>query len=80
MKEKKRLLLIGNGPILINISDKVNKFNYVMRINRITNFIIIESRIDGVFIGAYKDFREFYKGVEFKEYFKTAKEVFLTDN
>lgn len=80
MKEKKRLLLIGNGPIPINISDKVNEFDYVMRINRMTNFLTTGTRIDGVFIGAYKDFREFYKGGEFKEYFKTAKEVFLTDN
>ena len=78
--EKKKLLLIGNGPIPIDISDKVNEFDYVMRVNRMTNFLTTGTRIDGVFIGAYRDFREYYKGGEFKDYFKTAKEVFLTDN
>ena len=77
---KKTLLLIGNGPIPIDISDKVNEFDYVMRVNRMTNFSTTGTRIDGVFIGAYHDFREIYKGGEFKDYFKTAKEVFLTDN
>ena len=80
MSQKKKLLLIGNGPIPIDISDKVNEFDYVMRVNRMTNFLTTGTKIDGVFIGAYKDFREIYKGGEFKDYFKTAKEVFLTDN
>lgn len=80
MLQKKKLLLIGNGPIPIDISDKVNEFDYVMRINRMNNFLTTSSRIDGVFIGAYRDFREIYKGGEFRDYFKTAKEVFLTDN
>jgi hypothetical protein len=78
--EKKKLLLIGNGPIPIDISEKVNEFDYVMRINRMTNFLTTGTRIDGVFIGAYLDFREIYKGGDFKDYFKTAKEVFLTAN
>lgn len=78
--EKKKLLLIGNGPIPIDISEKVNKFDYVMRVNRMTNFLTTGTRIDGVFIGAYRDFREYYKGGEFKDYFKTSKEIFLTDN
>ena len=76
----KKLLLIGNSPIPVDISDKVNKFDYVMRINRMNNFLTTGTKIDGVFIGAYKDFKEFYKGGEFKEYFKTAKEVYLTEN
>lgn len=74
----KKLLLIGNGPIPIDISDEVNKFDYVFRINRMTNFKTTGNRIDGVFIGAYHDFKHIYKGGEFKEYFKTAKQVFLT--
>lgn len=75
---KKKLLLIGNGPIPIDISEKVDSFDYVMRINRMTNFKTTGKRIDGVFIGAYGDFIECYKGGEFKDFFKTAKEVFLT--
>lgn len=78
--DKKRLLLIGNGPIPLDISDKVNEFDYVLRINRMTNLTNTGKRIDGVFIGAYKDFRTIYKGGEFREYFKTAKQIFLTNN
>lgn len=74
---KKKLLLIGNGPIPIDISEKVNEFDYVMRVNRMNNFLTTSSRIDGVFIGAYRDFREIYKGGEFRDYFKFAKDVFL---
>lgn len=76
---KKKLLLLGNGPIPIDISDKVNKFDYVFRINRMTNFKTTGKRIDGLFIGVYADFLHDYKGGEFKEYFKEAKQIFLTD-
>lgn len=75
---KKKLLLIGNGPIPVDISEKVNEFDYVLRINRMTNFKTTGERIDGVFIGAYRDFKHIYKGGEFKDYFKTAGEVLLT--
>lgn len=75
----KKLLLIGNGPIPYNISDKVNSFDYVLRINRMTNLLTTcSSRIDGVFIGAYRDFKYEYRGGEFRDYFKTAKQIFLT--
>lgn len=76
--DKKKLLLIGNGPINIDISDKVNTFDYVLRVNRMTNFPTTGNRIDGLFIGAYKDFKYDYKGGEFRDYIKTAKEIFLT--
>ena len=38
-----------------------------------TNLLTTGTRIDGVFIGAYDDFKYTYKGGEFKDYFKTAK-------
>lgn len=76
----KKLLLLGNGPISHDISDKVNSFDYVFRINRMTNFLTTGTRIDGVFIGAYRDFKYEYRGGDFKEYFKMAKEVFLTES
>lgn len=76
---KKRLLLIGNGPISIDISDKVNTFDYVFRINRMSNFLNTGTRIDGLFLGVYNDFLNMYNGGEFKEYFKTAKQIFLTE-
>ena len=75
---KKKLLLIGNGPIPIDISDNVNEFDYVLRINRMTNLPTTGDKIDGIFIGAYNDFFNIYKGGEFKEYFKKAKDIFLT--
>lgn len=75
---KKKLLLIGNGPINIDISEKVNEFDYIFRVNRMTNLGTTGNRIDGLFIGAYKDFKYKYKGGEFREYIKTSKEIFLT--
>jgi hypothetical protein len=76
---KKKLLLIGNGPIPIDISDKVNQFDYILRVNRMTNIKTTGNRIDGVFIGAYNDFKYTYKGGEFKDYFKFAKDIFITE-
>lgn len=75
----KKLLLIGNGPIPIDISNKVNEFDYVLRVNRMTNLLTTGTRIDGIFIGAYDDFMYKYEGGEFRDYFKTAKQVFLTE-
>ena len=76
----KKLLLIGNGPIPIDISDKVNEFDYIFRINRMTNFETTGNRIDGLFIGIYRDFLEIYKGGKFKDEFKNAKQIFLTES
>lgn len=73
----KKLLLIGNGPIGKDISDKVNQFDYVFRVNRMTNLHETGTRIDGVYIGVYKDFLDIYKGGENKEYYKTAGRIFL---
>jgi hypothetical protein len=76
----KKLLLIGNGPIPIDISKKVDEFDYVFRINRMTNFETTGKRIDGLFIGVYRDFLEIYHGGKFKREFKNAKQIFLTQS
>lgn len=75
---KKKLLLIGNAPIPIDIADKVNQFDYVLRINRMTNLNNTGKRIDGVFIAAYEDWRNVYHGGENKEYYKQASDIWLT--
>ena len=75
---KKRLLLIGNAPIPVDISKEVNTFDYVFRINRMNNLPTTGYRVDGVFIAAHNDWRNVYKGGEYKDYYKRAKDVFVT--
>lgn len=76
---KKRLILIGNGPIPYDISGEINTFDYVFRINRMCNLLLTCSdRIDGLFMGAYRDFKEDYLGGPYKDYFKKAGQIFVT--
>lgn len=74
----KKLLLIGNAPINVDIADMVNAFDYVLRINRMNNLHNTGERIDGVFVAAYNDWRNVYKGGENKEYYKKASHIWVT--
>lgn len=78
MSEKKKLLLIGNAPIPVDVADKVNEFDYVLRINRMNNLHNTGDRIDGVFVAAYRDWREVYHGGENKEHYKRAGQLWIT--
>ena len=78
MEKKKKFLLLGNAPIPVDISDKVNSFNYVLRVNRMNNLNNTGNRIDGVFVAAYHTWREVYKGGENKDYYKQAKQLWIT--
>lgn len=37
--KKTSFVMLGNGPITYDISDKANSFDYVFRINQRTNFL-----------------------------------------
>lgn len=78
--DKKKLLLIGNGPIDVDISEKVSEFDYVLRINRMTNYATTKGKTDGLFIGAYHDYKYIYKGGEYKSHIKDIKDIYLTEN
>lgn len=75
---KKKLLLIGNAPIPIDVSKQVNEFDYILRINRMNNLHNTGGRIDGVFIAAYDEWRNVFHGGENKNYYKQAKDIWMT--
>lgn len=52
----KKLLLIGNGPIENDITEKVNEFDYVVRINRMTNKDKTGDRADACYVILCKQF------------------------
>lgn len=77
----KRLILIGNGPVPRDISEEIDSFDYVFRINRMCNLLLTcPDRIDGLFMATYDDFKNEYKGGVFKDYFKSAKQIFMTES
>jgi hypothetical protein len=78
MNDKKKLLLVGNAPIPVDVADKVNEFDYILRINRMNNLHNTGNRIDGVFIAAYDDWRNVYHGGENREHYKRAKDIWMT--
>lgn len=47
---KKDLILIGNKPNIKNISDIVDSYDYVLRVNRMQNYGLSGYRIDGLYI------------------------------
>lgn len=75
---KQKLLLIGNKPLKNDYSFFDDEFDYIFRVNRMCNFGNTGKRIDGLFLGAYPDFTTVFKGGEFKEYYKTAKDIYMT--
>ena len=74
----KKLILIGNKPIENDISSVIDSFDYVFRVNRMMNYGNTGERIDGVFMGIYRDFVEEYKGGPFVDKFKTAGQIFIS--
>lgn len=73
---KKKLLLIGNKPIEEDVSEKVDSFDFVVRVNRMTNVPNTGRKIDGYYLGMWRDFREQYHGGEHRDIMKEAKVVF----
>lgn len=72
----KKLLLIGNKLIDKDISAKVDAYDYVVRVNRMNNIPNTGTKINGYYLGMWKDFREKYHGGEHKELIKNAEIVF----
>lgn len=75
----KKLIVIGNKPIDHDMSFIDEEFDYILRINRMINFGNTGNRIDGLFLGAYTDFKKVYKGGEYRQWFMSVKDIYLTD-
>lgn len=77
MKEK--LIIIGNKQINKDMSFIDDNFDYIFRVNRMLNFFNTGTRIDGLFLGAYWDFRNIYRGGIYRDWYKSAKDIYLTE-
>lgn len=75
--EKKKLILVGNKPTKKDgLANIVDSFDFVVRVNRMTNLYYTGSKIDGHYLGMWKDFIEEYDGGEYKDKIKEAKVIF----
>lgn len=88
MDKKKKLLVIGNkegnptynGEMLPldKYLDMINSMDYICRINRMQNYgVTTGTRIDGIYIGAFYDYVEKYKGGKNVDALKYAKNIFI---
>lgn len=75
---KKRLILVGNKPTNKDgLSNLVDSFDYVVRVNRMNNLGATGTKIDGCYIGAWPDWKYKYKGGEHRDLYKTIPHLFM---
>ena len=75
---KPKLIIIGNKPISHDMSFIDSEFDYILRVNRMLNFGNTGYRIDGLFLGAYRDFKTTYRGGEYREWYSSVKDIYMT--
>lgn len=79
--EKKRLILVGNKPVnKEGLPEIVDSFDYVVRVNRMTNLGSTGNKIDACYIGAWPDFKYKYKGGEHKDLYRTIPHIFMVES
>lgn len=75
--KKKELILVGNKPFLTDdLAEEIDSYDFVVRVNRMNNLYLSGSKIDGYYLGMWKDFRDVWHGGQFKERIKDAKKIF----
>ena len=50
---KQRLILVGNKPFECDRSAEIDAMDFVVRVNRMNNFGLSGTRLDGYFLGLY---------------------------
>lgn len=74
---KKQLILVGNKPFSnLSLAETIDDYDFVIRVNRMTNYGLSGKKTDGVFLGMYSDFIEKYDGGEHRDVFKEASNIF----
>ena len=75
--EKKRLILIGNKPFSSDtLCDEIDSYDFIVRVNRMNNLYKAGTRVDGYYLGMWRDFRDIWHGGEHRDRIKDAKVVF----
>lgn len=77
----KRLIVVGNKEYDdYHLADQVDAFDYVCRINRMTNYYHTGTKIDGIYLGAWWDWIYVYKGGPYLDIIQEkAKQVFMME-
>lgn len=73
---KKRLILVGNKPFECDRSAEIDAMDFVVRVNRMNNFGLSGTRLDGYFLGLYTDFVQKYHGGAHRREIRRARQVF----
>ena len=73
---KKRLILVGNKPFECDRSAEIDAMDFVVRVNRMNNYGLSGTRIDGYFLGLYTDFVQKYHGGAHRREIRRARQVF----
>lgn len=75
---KKELILVGNKPFLTDqLACEIDSYDFVVRVNRMNNLYLSGSRVDGYYLGMWKDFRNIWNGGPYKDRIKDARKVFM---
>lgn len=76
--EKKKLIVVGNKPPKKEgISEEIDSFDYVLRINRMNYLGASGNKIDGLFLEANEEFKYKYNGGLNKHRIKEAGKIFM---
>lgn len=73
---KKELILVGNKPDIVNISSLVDSHDYVLRVNRMQNYGLSGTRIDGLYICAWREYLQLSTKETYERTLK-AKRIFI---
>lgn len=74
---KKKLVVVGNQDIACS---SIDTFDYVIRINRMTNYCNTGYRTDGLFLEANSIFKNIYTGEKLKEKITENTHIFMNPN
>lgn len=84
---KKKLLIIGNKiehpnykgmEIPLDVyKNAIDNMDYVCRINRMHNYGVTGTKLDGLYLGGWNDFVQLYKGGEHTDLTYTAKDIYV---
>ena len=76
---RKRLILVGNKPFTRDMSEVIDHFDFVVRVNRMNNYGLSGTKIDGYHLGMFNDFMNVYHGGEHVQEIRRATQIFAPE-